>query len=258
VSTAFAVAPDGTRIAYDVTGSGPTLVLLHGGGRNRQTWHEAGYVARLQDSFRVITLDLRGHGESDKPTDPAAYSTERMGADILAVADACGADRFAVWGFSYGGNIGRYLAVRSPRVSRMVIMGIPFGEGAQGAFRQQILDLRARWGPILAAQEAGTLDPTTLAPDEQAALERGGMPVLLAWLGGILDWPALVPADMPCPTLWLVGGDNSGALESVGAYEASLPGSQVQVQIVPGLTHAQEFSEIDRVLPVMRAFTEAA
>ena len=89
----------------------------------RQDWHEAGYVIRLRDNFTVIAVDLRGHGESGLPTDPAAYTTDKMGQDILAVADACGVERFIIWGMSYGGNVGRYLAIQSERVARLILIG---------------------------------------------------------------------------------------------------------------------------------------
>ncbi|HOU13295.1 MAG TPA: hypothetical protein PKZ84_09255 [Anaerolineae bacterium] len=47
MDTLFAISPDGARIAYDRCGAGPAVVLLHGGGGNRQEWHNAGYVSRL-------------------------------------------------------------------------------------------------------------------------------------------------------------------------------------------------------------------
>src|SRR5688572_1610047 len=100
--TQFVTSQDGTRIAFDVTGSGPAVILLHGGGMNRQSWHTAGYVARLAKEFTVITIDIRGNGDSDKPAAVAAYSFERINEDVLAVADAVKAQRFALWGFSYG------------------------------------------------------------------------------------------------------------------------------------------------------------
>jgi len=65
--TQYAVSTDGTRIAYDVTGSGPVVILLHGGGATRRSWHEAGYVSRLAAEFTVVTMDLRGNGESGRP-----------------------------------------------------------------------------------------------------------------------------------------------------------------------------------------------
>ena len=56
--TKFVKTQDGIRLAYDVTGSGPVLVLLHGAGEGhtRQSWHEAGYVDRLKDSYTVCLL----------------------------------------------------------------------------------------------------------------------------------------------------------------------------------------------------------
>src|SRR5688572_27033120 len=126
-TTQFVTSKDGTKIAYDVAGSGPVVILLHGGGQERKSWHRAGYVTRLAKEFTVVTLDMRGNGESDKPAPVAAYAWERMNEDILAVADAIKAPRFAIWGFSYGANVGRYLASQSDRVTSMVYIGIPFG-----------------------------------------------------------------------------------------------------------------------------------
>ena len=80
------------------------VVVLHGGGQSRRVWHDANYVGRLRDEFTVITVDLRGHGESDKPTSVEAYALERLTDEILAAADAAHVTRFAVWGYSYGGT----------------------------------------------------------------------------------------------------------------------------------------------------------
>lgn len=93
--TRMITSRDGTRIAYDVTGSGPAIILLHGGGQTRRVWHDAGYIARLAPSFTVIAIDIRGNGDSDKPTTKAAYAIERLIEDVLAVADANGAHRTA-------------------------------------------------------------------------------------------------------------------------------------------------------------------
>jgi pimeloyl-ACP methyl ester carboxylesterase len=255
---AFATSPDGTRIAYDLSGSGPALILLHGGWHTRQSWHDVGYVQRLQQNFTVIALDIRGNGESDQPTDPAAYTIDKHLQDILAVADACGADRFTLWGFSYGGNIGRYLAARSTRLAKFVMMGIPFGPAAAGAFRDSLCAYRDRWAPFVEALQAGTLDLATLSKEMQDEWHELKVPVSLAWFSAMLDWGAVEPTDLRCPTLWLVGSENAVAMASIQAYAAALPESLVQVQVVAGLDHMQEFTEIERVLPVMLAFTTSA
>ena len=180
----------------------------------RQEWHEAGYVRRLRDNFTVITVDLRGHGESGLPTDPADYTTGKMGQDILAVADACGVERFIIWGMSYGGKVSRHLAVQSERVAKLILMGTPLGLGVSGEIRQDVMDFCAHWPPIVQAQRDGTLDLDSLSQDDQDLLRRLSVPVVLAWVRAMLDWPAIEPADFRCPTLWLVGSEDRHAMAS--------------------------------------------
>jgi pimeloyl-ACP methyl ester carboxylesterase len=120
VVTSFAQSPDGTPVAYDHCGTGPAIMLIHGGGKRRD-WHEAGYVRRPQDSFTVIATDLRGHGQSGQPKDPADYTVEKMTQDLLAVADVNEIRRFIIWSMSYGGKVSRYLAAQSERVAKIIL-----------------------------------------------------------------------------------------------------------------------------------------
>jgi pimeloyl-ACP methyl ester carboxylesterase len=255
MNTLFTTSPDSIRLAYDRSGTGPAVVLIHGGGGNRHDWHEAGYVSRLQESFTVITLDLRGHGESSLPTDPADYTTGKMGRDILAVADACRFERFIIWGMSYGGNVSRYLAVQFERVAKVILIGTRLGPGASNEIRQEIETFCEHWPPIIQAQREGTLDLDSLSQDDRDSLRHLNVPVVLAWGRAMLDWPAIEPADFRCPALWLIGSEDRHAMVSLKEYEESLKGSRVQVQVVEGLDHNQAFDEIDRVFPTMLAFT---
>jgi tetratricopeptide (TPR) repeat protein len=207
MKTLFCTSPDNARIAYDVTGNGPALILLHGGNRNRRTWHEAGYVDRLKDDFKVITIDIRGHGESDRPTDSAAYAIEKICADVYAVADACDVQRFAVWGFSFGGNIARYLSAWSDRVSKVVIVGISFGPAAPGDFRRRINQFVAKWEPIIKAHAQGQPVPG-ISDEERAALESGAIPVQVACYGTMPSWPDIEPEELRGPALVVVGSEN--------------------------------------------------
>jgi len=252
----FAISPDGTRLAYDCNGNGPAILLLHGGGGSRQEWHQAGYVERLQDRFTLVAMDLRGHGDSDLPTDPAAYTLAILCADILAVADACGLDHFDLWGMSYGGKVGRYLAAQSPRVRRCVLMGTPLGPGVAGQPRRDAIDFVAHWPPILAPLQAGTLEPASLSPQDRETLANINVPVVLAWVTAMLDWPSVEPVDFLCPTLWLVGAEDPHAMESVEAYRDHLPVSPVQVEILTGLDHMGVFEQVDVVLPLLLDFIE--
>ena len=75
-------------IHYQVAGEGPALVLLHGFSERVVDWYEAGYVDALRPDYRLILIDARGHGASDKPHDRAAYALDRRVADVTAVLDA--------------------------------------------------------------------------------------------------------------------------------------------------------------------------
>ena len=248
---------DGIQLVYDIVGKGETIMLLHGGGggQSRQSWHEAGYVKRLKMDYKVITMDIRGHGASGKPTDPSAYAIDRMCEDILDVADACGVDRFAIWGFSYGGNIARFLAVRSKRVSQLVIIGIPLGLAASGEFRQFIHDFSDHWQPIVQAKLAGDLNVDSLSDEDRDVMAQMDVPVSLAWLTAMLDWGSVEPQDFRCPTLWLSGSKNEGAIVSMQEYEGVLDETAVSTHILPNLTHVQEFDKIDQTFPAMLKFT---
>ncbi len=258
MNTRFVASPDTTRIAFDVSGTGPAIMLLHGGGGSRMEWHEMGYVRRLEGEFTVIAVDLRGHGESGKPTDPAQYTTEKMGQDLLAVADACEVEQFILCGYSFGGNVGRYLAARTGRASKMVMLGNRLGTGVSGEFRQFVFDFRARWAPVVG--DAGDpFDPMSLSVKDQEDINQLSFPgellaCVLAWSTAMLDWGTVTPSNLRCPTLWLIGSENQNAMESYKQYEMEMPGSKVQVRILDGMTPGQEFNEIDRVLPIILDF----
>jgi pimeloyl-ACP methyl ester carboxylesterase len=257
MDTLFAAAPDGMRVAYDRCGTGPAIVLLHGGGGSRQEWHEAGYVERLRDSFTVIAVDLRGHGESAKPTDPADYTLDKMGQDVMAAADACGVEHFTIWAMSYGAKIGRHLAVHSERVEKAILMGAQLGLGVSGKLRLEAIDFCAHWPPIVQAQHEGKLDLGALSQQDRDFLRTFDVPVMLGWVRAMLDWPTIVPADFRCPTLWILGSEDQQAMASVKEYEKALKGSQVRAHIVAGLNHEQVFEYIDRVFITLLNFTQS-
>ncbi len=254
MTTSFVTSADGLRIAYDVSGAGEAVVLLHGGMHTRQHWHDAGYVERLKSDFKVIAIDIRGGGESDKPADPACYTTEKHCRDILAVAAACGLTRFTIWGYSYGANIGRYLAAQSPDVNKFVMVGFPFGPGASGPFLRFIAYFRNHWLPLLQAQADKTLDLQALSAKDQEDLQRGEIPIILAWLSANMDWETIEPGDLLCPTLWLTGSKDGDVMTSMKEYEAALAATKVRTQVLEGLNHGQEFTEVDQVLTVVLPF----
>lgn len=247
--TSFVTSADGTRIAYDVTGHGPVLMLLHGAGKTRRDWYKAGYVDRLRDDFTVVTVDLRGSGESDFLTEMVDYAVERLCDDLNAVADACAIQRFLIWGYSFGGNIARYLGAWSDRVAATAVIGIPFGPAVDHDFDRFITEFVAKWQPLADAYKAGSVTER-----QKASAVKGRIPAWVACFQAMRSWPSIMPADMRCPTLLVVGTRNQTALTWVKAHQTALDQTNVQVAIIDGLDHPHEFSDIERVFPIVSAF----
>ena len=117
---------DGVGLAVEVAGQGPGLMLVHGLGGAKEDF--ADHVPLLARDHTVVIFDHRGHGASDNPTDPAAYSFDRMRADTLAVADATGLDEFRLLGHSMGGMVARGIAIdQTERVAALVMMDTSAG-----------------------------------------------------------------------------------------------------------------------------------
>jgi pimeloyl-ACP methyl ester carboxylesterase len=109
------------RIAYSVCGSGPPVVLLHGAFIDHRMW--APQVAFLRERYRVINLDLRGHGATG-PTRAKPYSIPLFAADVEALLDHLGVERAIVCGLSMGGMVAQALAAaRAERVPALVLAG---------------------------------------------------------------------------------------------------------------------------------------
>lgn len=115
----------GVKIHYTAPGKGAPIVLIHGlYSSGRMNWELPGTVALLAKRFQVVTLDCRGHGQSDKPQAEGAYGTN-MVEDAVRLMDHLGIKKARVAGYSMGGMIGMKLAVMHPnRVSRLVLGGM--------------------------------------------------------------------------------------------------------------------------------------
>jgi pimeloyl-ACP methyl ester carboxylesterase len=127
---------NGLGVAYDSFGEGPPLVLLHGLACGRRMWRKQ--IAALRARFRVIVYDMRGHGASGAPDDPAQYSAEHLAQDFIGLLDHLGIAKAHVVGFSMGGGPALALALRQPqRVGALVLCGV--GSGAENTWASQRL-----------------------------------------------------------------------------------------------------------------------
>jgi non-heme chloroperoxidase len=116
----FAEVAEGVRIAYQDRGSGKPIVFVHGWGGSGDVWDYQ--VLDLADRYRVITVDLRGHGDSDKPWGDYGYAT--FCSDLEALMQHLGLEDVTLVGWSMGGHIGlKYVQTIGAPVTRLVITG---------------------------------------------------------------------------------------------------------------------------------------
>jgi len=248
MGTRFVTSLDGTRIAYDISGQGPALMLLHGAGKTRLDWHKLGYVARLQKEFTVIAVDIRGTGDSDYLLDIRDFAIEKICQDLYAVSDDCSVDHFAIWGFSFGGNIARYLAAWSDRISALAVIGVPFGPEVDDDFEKIIIALEEKYA-LLVEEQTSELDPK-----KNRSPIKGQMAGMLVCFRAMRNWPIIDPEEIRCPSMIIVGSNNKNVIRWTRENEGKLDQADVELQIIDGQNHSQEFTKINQVFPVIHQF----
>jgi pimeloyl-ACP methyl ester carboxylesterase len=249
----MSVGSRGLNIRYRLEGAGVPLVLLHGWSSMADAWWEAGYGDALVDEYRVIAIDRLGHGESDKPHDPALYLEKAIVSDIVAVLAAESVDRALVWGFSMGAVDAASLAVIQPeRVAAVVCGGdtpIPsrHGEGR----RQQHLAIAdaASSADGLAALLRSLGSPEeaiaeSLARNDPAALSA-------AMIGGADRFPAI--ANIQAPTLWYEGSDDHAFTPEDLQLAAQF---DVETHLISGADHVATFRRAGDALRIVRPFLD--
>ena len=160
---------DGYEISYLTQGEGPTLVLLAPMLHSSVWWDETGYIGRLAERHAVIAVDMLGHGDSDKPIDPAAYNEEAVVGHVLEVLEAENVGDAVVWGLGNGAETAGVVGRRRTDVVKAVVCG--------GMYL----------GDVLAGLRARGIDGAEIAESAAQAVERG-------------DWDMyfrLMPVDVP-------------------------------------------------------------
>jgi pimeloyl-ACP methyl ester carboxylesterase len=244
---------DGVRIRYEVEGSGPPLVLHTGFIGALEDWYDAGYVAALRDDYRLILLDPRGQGQSDKPHDVAAYAREERVGDVRAVLDAAGVEQAHFWGYSMGGVIGFALGVLAPDRATSLILG-----GASPYAREQVVEnhplyqgLQLGMAAMVAAFEQD--DPNFwISADERARWLAADAEALTAALRAGFSYPSLADAlpALHVPALIYCGTNDDPDPKARSADE--LPDATFVA--IAGLDHAAGFYRRDLALPHVTTF----
>lgn len=257
----------GTQIYYEIEGTGPPLVLAHGIGASLQDWRDVGWAVRLRDRFKLVLVDARGHGRSDKPHDPEAYRQADQANDHLAVLDDAGIERAHFLGWSMGGIVCLGAGIVAPDRCLTLMMGamqpyarnerppaddlptpiamrgLPTGENPIQAL---LSDGGEAWANFYAAnmpmpramrQRHTKNDFVAVAARFDGMHEPRSAP-------GYLD-----PVQMPC---LVYVGEHDAVYGGAKQLADRLPNGTFMV--FPGLNHFEMFSEVDVVLPEILRF----
>ncbi|HEX6377072.1 MAG TPA: alpha/beta hydrolase [Allosphingosinicella sp.] len=112
------------NVAMAGPGTGEPIIFLHGFPESRRTWRHQ--LDRLADRYRLIAPDQRGFAASDRPEGVENYETDKIVADVIALADALGLDTFTLAGHDWGGAVAWTAALTHPgRVKRLIIVNAP-------------------------------------------------------------------------------------------------------------------------------------
>jgi pimeloyl-ACP methyl ester carboxylesterase len=214
---------DGIRLAFLDEGTGEPVMLIHGFASSiRHNWVDPGWTQLLTGKgFRVIAIDNRGHGESEKLYDRELYAAPLMAEDARRLLDHLSIPRADVMGYSMGARITAFLALAHPDRVRSAVFG---GIGGN------MIRPMAGTGPIAHALEASSIDDVKNATARtfRAFAERTGsdLKALAACIRGSRD-PITreMVAGITCPVLVATGTEDviGGAADELAAL---IPGAE--------------------------------
>lgn len=251
----------GIEMAYDLEGSGPPVLLLHGYPFNRSMWLEQ--VEALQTSHRVITPDLRGLGETEATPEPATMT--EMAEDVAALLDELKIDRVALGGLSMGGYVALAFVRRFPLRVRALILAdtrpqSDTEEGKRVREEQAQKVLEEGTGAIADVILKKSLTPATLAerPDVVARVREMiasanplGAAAALRGMAVRSDQTHFL-ASILAPTLVIVGSED----QLTPPTDAELMRREIRgsrMVVIPGAAHV---SNLERPAEFNRALTE--
>lgn len=209
---------DGVELAYRSLGDGRPLVLLHGFMTTASLWLDHGPAAAIASrGYRVILPDLRGHGDSARPPDPAAYPPDILTDDALALVDHLGLDDYDLGGYSLGARIVLRMLVRGARPARAIVAGQGLDVVTSGTSRTNL------YRQVLTAIINGKPVDEDLA---QWIPRDDGAPLAFRH---VLDTHVATPAEalsqIPTPTLVAIG-DQDDTHTSADELAAALPNAR--------------------------------
>jgi pimeloyl-ACP methyl ester carboxylesterase len=213
------------EIAYLDEGEGDPIILVHGFASSKNVnWVYPTWVSELRkNGRRVLALDNRGHGESEKLYDPAQYSIPTMAGDVLALMDHLGIPQADIMGYSMGGRMTAWLGLNEPQRLRSAILG---GIGIGG-----LIEGTGPGENVAEALEAPSLDDVTdpvgrtfRAFADQTRSDRRALAACLRGTRTLMKKEEVARIDVPVLIAVGTTDDIAGSAKALGDI---IPGSKV-------------------------------
>jgi pimeloyl-ACP methyl ester carboxylesterase len=244
---------DGVELYYEVHGSGPVVLLTHGYSATSQMW--AGQVEALSKDHTLVTWDMRGHGQSDYPSDPAAYSEAATVADMAAILDAVGAQQAVIGGLSLGGYMSLAFHLAYPQRTRALLI-IDTGPGYKND------EAREGWNRNAGAtaeryEREGLGSLARGSVEMRTSRHRDASGLALAARGMLAQRDARVISSLPAisvPAIVVVGANDTPFLAASDYMAAKIPGAKKVV--IPEAGHAANIDQPKAFNAAILAFLE--
>jgi len=232
---------DGVSIHYEVHGSGPALLLSHGYSATCRMWD--GQIAALKHRYTVLVWDMRGHGQSDYPADPASYSEAHTVEDMRAILNANGFNRAIIAGLSLGGYMSLAFHASHPGFTRALML-FDTGPGFRKDAAREAWNANARARAERLEKEGlaalGTSDEVRMSQHRNALGLAGAARGMLAQQN---DRVIRSLETIAVPTLVLVGANDTNFLAATDYMAAKIPGARKVV--IPNAGHAANLHQPD-------------
>ena len=230
---------DGVNIYYEDHGSGPAILLSHGYSSTSQMW--TGQVAAFEDTYRVVTWDMRGHGQTDSPEDQAAYSEEATIDDMAAILRHLGIERAIIGGLSLGGYMSAAFQTKYPQMTRALML-FDCGPGYRNP------QAREGWNKTAVTRaevfEEKGLDALGSGAEVRITTHRSAIGLAKAARGMLAQFDARVMESLdkiPMPTLVLVGANDTPFLNASDYMAKKIPNSTFVT--IPEAGHAANLDQ---------------
>jgi pimeloyl-ACP methyl ester carboxylesterase len=246
---------NGISLHYEVSGSGPTVLLTHGYSSTGRAW--ADQHAALAPRYRLVTWDMRGHGETESPADPAQYSHALTVSDMHGLLRNLGLERAVIGGLSLGGTMSLAFYAKHPEMVRALVI-CDSGPGYRNA------TARAEWNQRAQARAAdlearGLEALATGSRDMREAVRRhrSAQGLAHAARGMLSQADSSIIDSLPSvrvPTLVIVGDQDTPFIASCEYMAKKIPGARLEV--IKDAGHSSNLDQPETFNRVLLAFLD--